>query len=173
MFQVTSNIYFEIPQEITDETPMGSFTAASSAPKKPKHGSTLKVKNVRILAVDDTKMNLMVLERFLKTTGAALDIAESGSKCLEYVEKNIYDIILLDHFMPDMDGIETLKRIKAMTDSPNAQKPVIALTANAISSARETYINAGFTDYLTKPINAYALDDMIVRYLPKDKIESI
>ncbi|MCR5784344.1 MAG: response regulator, partial [Eubacterium sp.] len=159
-----------IPQSIIDATPIGT-SYKENAPLSPKkHRNRLHVKDTRILAVDDTKMNIMVLERFLKNTGIVLDTCESGAECLDYCSKNKYDIIFLDHFMPEMDGIETLTRMKKMTDAPNIKTPVIALTANAISGAREKYLDAGFSDYLTKPINSAELEKMIADYLPEEKI---
>ena len=84
--------------------------------------------------------------------------------------KKKYDIIFLDHMMPGMNGIETLKAMKSMEYNLNEETPVISLTANAISGAREQYISAGFQDYLTKPINFEQLETLIVKYLPPDKV---
>ena len=81
-----------------------------------------------------------------------------------------YDVIFLDHMMPDKDGIETLKEMKTKTDTPNTRTPIICLTANAISGMREMYTNAGFDDYLTKPIDAEKLEMMLLKYLPGDKV---
>ncbi len=80
-----------------------------------------------------------------------------------------YDIIFLDHMMPGKDGPETLQELRAQASNPNRNTPVICLTANALSGAREQYISAGFTDYLTKPIPPEQLEDMLIELLPDDK----
>ena len=113
-------------------------------------------------------MNLKVVTGLLKKTGIQIDTASSGSDCLEYVKAKRYDIIFLDHMMPDMDGIETLGHIKRLAGCPNQDTPIIMLTANAIIGAKEEYLRAGFTDYLTKPIREEELQKMLVKYLRAD-----
>ena len=100
-----------------------------------------------------------------------VDTAESGMDALKQMEKNKYDLIFLDHMMPQMDGVETYQHMKEM-EHPNQNIPVIMLTANAIAGVREEYLSEGFTDYLSKPVNREALFAMIYKYLPKEKIES-
>ncbi|MCR4744156.1 MAG: response regulator, partial [Lachnospiraceae bacterium] len=92
-------------------------------------------------------------------------------ECLNMVQKKKYDIIFLDHRMPEMDGIETLQKFNELEDNKSSDTPVIALTANALSGARETYIDAGFADYLTKPIDYKKLEKMIMDYLPCGKVK--
>jgi CheY-like chemotaxis protein len=91
-------------------------------------------------------------------------------ECLGLVRKKKYDLIFLDHMMPGMDGIETLKAMVKLTGNLNEGTPVISLTANAIRGAREQYLEAGFQDYLTKPINCAKLEEMIIKYMPQDKL---
>jgi CheY-like chemotaxis protein len=122
--------------------------------------------------VDDTPVNLTVFVSLLKRTGLQIDTAESGDDCISLFTKRHYDVIFLDHMMPEKDGIETLKEMKAIADTPNAATPVICLTANAISGMREMYKNAGFDDYLTKPIDAEKLEMMLLSYLPKEKVNA-
>ena len=124
----------------------------------------------RILVVDDVEMNLKVVKGLLKETGMQIDTAISGRECLECIKENQYDIIFLDHMMPEMDGVETLQRIKELPDNPNADKPVVMLTANAIIGAREEYLKEGFTDYLSKPIREKELDRTIKKYLPPERL---
>jgi CheY-like chemotaxis protein len=100
-----------------------------------------------------------------------IDTADSGDTCIALFKRNFYDVIFLDHMMPDKDGIETLKEMKECTDTPNQKTPVICLTANAVSGMREMYINAGFDDYLTKPIDIGRLESMLRVYLPPDLVE--
>lgn len=121
--------------------------------------------NVKLLVVDDVDMNLRVIKGLLKKTRMQIDTAQSGMECLECVRNKQYDLILLDHMMPEMDGIETLQQMKLLSDNLNGNTPVIMLTANATRGARETYIQAGFTDYLTKPVEEEDLLEMLAKYL--------
>ena len=105
----------------------------------------------------------------LKKTRANIDTAYSGEECLDKIAKSHYDIIFLDHMMPEMDGIETLERMRKQ-DNPNTDTPVIILTANAVVGAKEMYLEKGFADYLSKPIRRDDLIDMLCRYLPKTMI---
>lgn len=122
--------------------------------------------------VDDVEMNIKVFRGLLKRTEIHVDSALSGAVALEMVKKKAYDMIFLDHRMPEMDGIETLQHMKETKHLCN-DIPVIALTANAISGAREEYIAAGFTDYLTKPINSHKLESMLKKYLPPEKVQEV
>lgn len=124
--------------------------------------------DAQILVVDDVDMNLKVVQGLLKETKIKIDTAVSGMECLLRVKEKHYDIILLDHMMPEMNGMETFSRMKQMGDYPNAETPVIMLTANAIVGAKEEYRKAGFTDYLTKPVQESELLEMLYRYLPKE-----
>lgn len=121
--------------------------------------------NAKILVVDDVEMNLKVIKGLLKKTGIQIDTAQSGMACLEYVINKPYDLILLDHMMPEMDGIETLQQMKLLSYNSNESTPVIMLTANATRGAREAYIQAGFNDYLTKPVQEEDLLEMLAKYL--------
>ena len=126
--------------------------------------------DARVLVVDDTSVNLTVFVNLLKHTALRIDTAESGDEGISFFKENHYDVIFLDHMMPDKDGIETLKEMKETADTPNKETPVICLTANAISGMREMYTNEGFDDYLTKPIDAERLETMLLQYLPKEKV---
>ena len=119
--------------------------------------------------VDDNTVNRHVFRNLLKATRIAITEAGSGQECITYLEQKPYDAVFMDHLMPDMDGIETLKILKQRNLIKDT--PVIVLTANAISGMREMYLNEGFDDYLTKPIVPEKLEEMLVRYLPEDKVE--
>jgi CheY-like chemotaxis protein len=129
--------------------------------------------DAHILVVDDTIVNLDVIRNLLKKTKIVIDAAVSGQEALDLVQKNRYDVIFLDHLMPYMDGPETLKRMREMEDNLSADTPVIALTANAVSGAKEEYLQAGFKDYLTKPVNSKKLEDMLFYYIPPEKIRTV
>ena len=120
--------------------------------------------------VDDIKMNLNVIVGLLKRTKIRVDVALSGREAVEMVKKTNYDIVFIDHMMPDMDGIETLETIRKDRFALCRNKPMVALTANAISGAREFYLEKGFVDYLSKPVNSKLLEKMIIDHLPKELI---
>ncbi len=125
--------------------------------------------DAEILAVDDNEMNLFVLEKLLADTKVKLTKAMSGKEMLELIKHKQYDIILLDHMMPIMDGIETLKASRELADNMSIDTPVIALTANAAPGIRTLYMNEGFTDYLSKPVDYRKLEAIIIKYLPANK----
>ena len=127
----------------------------------------------KILVVDDNEMNLFVVTNLLKKTGMEIICCDRGEKCLELVKKDVFDVILLDHMMPGMDGIETMKQLKIMEDNLCKDAPVIALTANAIVGVREMYLQEGFDDYLSKPIESEKLEHMLKHYIPEAKIQTV
>ena len=120
-----------------------------------------------ILAVDDNRVNLAVLKGLLKRTEVQLDLAGSGKQALELTRRKKYDLILMDHMMPEMDGIETLAAIRAEEENSNCNTKVIALTANAIQGAEQVYRKEGFDDYLSKPVDPEKLEFMLRKYLQK------
>ena len=124
----------------------------------------------RILVVDDNKVNLTVIKALLRKTKVQVTCVETGKECLEYAAKESYDVILLDHMMPVMDGIETLEALKKMPDNQCKDAAVIALTANAMAGVREMYLDKGFNDYLAKPIEGTVLEQLIMRYLPEEYV---
>lgn len=128
------------------------------------HG-TIDASGKKILAVDDNRVNLMVIKGLLKPTNADVVLCKSGCECLEIIKKVHFDIILLDHMMPAMDGIETLERAKSLEESMCKDSVFIALTANAVSGVREMYLEKGFDDYLSKPIDVETLEEMLAKYI--------
>lgn len=170
-YGVGSTFSFTLKQGIRDRKPIGKFREkyAYSNEKSKKYRTTFVAPNAKILVVDDNAMNLSVVEGLLKNTTIQVDCANSGAAALELCNDLKYDIIFMDHMMPYMDGIETLKNIKAATEGPNIDTPVIVLTANAVSGAKEMYLEEGFVDYMSKPIQGKRLEEKIVEYLPEDK----
>ena len=114
----------------------------------------------------------MVFKSLLKQTGVKIDTAAGGDEGLALMAGKKYDIIFLDHMMPEKDGIETLHELRGKVNDPNVETPAICLTANAISGAREQYLAEGFNDYLTKPIDSAKLEEMLLEYLPKYKLHA-
>jgi CheY-like chemotaxis protein/HPt (histidine-containing phosphotransfer) domain-containing protein/two-component sensor histidine kinase len=166
---------FELEQKVVKWEPIGDFAEAyrCSLSERANYREKFTAPSARVLVVDDTAINLTVFASLLKRTELKIDTAESGDEAIALFAKEPYDVIFLDHMMPEKDGIETLKEMKAMTDTPNTATPIICLTANAISGMREMYTNAGFDDYLTKPIDAEKLETMLLQYLPKDKVTPV
>ena len=164
---------FDLKQKVADWEPLGAFDAAFKRylSERKQYTANFTAPKARILVVDDTKMNLKVFVSLLGKTKIQIDTAESGDAGIELFRKKAYDLIFLDHMMPNKDGIETLQEMKACEDTPNRKTPVICLTANAVSGMREMYIEAGFDDYLTKPIDTERLEAMLLRYLPTDLVE--
>lgn len=157
-------------QEVVDESPVGDFRQKFKevAKQGEEYRESFTAPDAKVLVVDDTEMNLMVVKALLKKTDIQVVTCLSGRECLELVTKEQFDVILLDHMMPDMDGMETLERLKG-SENQCRSVPVIALTANAIVGAREEYIKAGFSDYLSKPIEGAELEKMLFEYLPREK----
>ena len=119
----------------------------------------------KLLVVDDVPMNLKVFVRLLAKSKLDIATANGGAEAIQMSKEEKYDIIFLDHMMPEIDGIEALHQIRAIEDSPNKNTPIVMLTANAIEGVKEQYINEGFDDYLSKPINFNPLKDIIQKYL--------
>lgn len=124
----------------------------------------------KILVVDDNAMNLKVMEGLLRPYQVGFYTAESGRAALEMLQKHSFDLIFMDHMMPELDGIETLRRMKEKCGSRLEQIPVVALTANAVGGAREMYLAEGFRDFLPKPVEASSLERMLKAYLAPAKI---
>ena len=165
-----SLFYVELPQKVVSMKPIGKLDEAANNEQNKVDKEKYHAPDARILVVDDVRMNVKVIQSLLKRTKIQIDTATSGEECLTLAEKNAYDVILLDHMMPEMDGVETFQRLRADVSGLNYGTPVIALTANAIEGAREKYKALGFDDYLSKPMKGEELEDMIRMYLPEDKI---
>ncbi len=170
VYQRGSIFTVRIPQQVVDKTPIGSFKVEYSKEKQ-EYQESFRAPKARMLVVDDNQVNLKIVEGLLKQTCIHIDMVMNGYDCLESVKHNKYDIILLDHMMPEMDGMEVLKRLKTMEQNMCQDAPVIALTANAIVGAREKYISHGFNDYIAKPIDVNELERVIRTHLPENLIE--
>lgn len=167
-----STFHFLLEQKVVAWDELGDYERLhrEELKQRKKYKEKLKAPEARILVVDDYTMNLAVFQSLLKQTLIHVDTAESGDEGLRLAGAARYDVIFLDHMMPGKDGIETLQELKALSGNPNANTPVICLTANAISGAREQYIAAGFYDYLTKPVDPMQLEEMLIKYIPKEKV---
>ena len=160
-----------IPQKITGDKLVGEFNADSGSAQE-KYQPSFVAPDAKILVVDDNEMNLLVVEGLLKETRIQIENAMGGNEALQKLSTTHYDVIFLDQMMPGLDGIETLKLAKKISDNKSADAPTIALTANAISGAKEMFLREGFVDYLSKPIDPRSLEKMLIQYLPQEKIQS-
>ena len=167
-----SNFTIFLPQKVEHYEAIGDFRTRAEAflRQQNSYRESFVAPDAEILVVDDSDMNLYVVENLLKKTRVQVTRAMSGPECLERMAEHHYDVIFLDHMMPGMDGIETLERAKAMEESKCKEVPIIALTANAISGVRDMFLKKGFTDYLSKPVDSKMLERMLQQYLPPEKV---
>ena len=164
-----SKFYFTLEQQIVDSTPIGNLEARIREQSvEYTYTSAFTAPEANILVVDDNLVNLKVFVSLLKHTRVNIDVVDSGKGCLELVAQKHYDLIFLDHMMPEMDGIETLHRMETLEDNKCSNCPVVALTANAITGAKEMYLAEGFDAFLPKPINPEKLEQMILKLLPRE-----
>lgn len=170
-----STFTVSIPQKVIEKKPIGNLEEAVRKYRNEnmKPGQKFMAPEASVLVVDDNIMNLTVIGALLKRTKVQLDFAESGMKGLEFTKDKKYDVILMDHMMPEMDGIEVLQKLREDKDNPNQKSVVVALTANAVAGCREMYLEQGFDDYCSKPIKADALDELLLRYLPGELVQPV
>lgn len=166
---------FYIYQGVVDYTPTGDFNVLTE-----KEEEELKSNNesfiapmAKVLAVDDNVTNIKVIQGILSMYQIRVDTATSGQECLEKLAKNHYHLILMDQMMPIMDGIETTRCIRELPDKDIRNVPVIALTANAIRGAREMFLENGFQDYISKPMDINILEKILRKYLPTEFIHLV
>ena len=156
-----------VMQEIVDETPIGAKDKIG--PNVHRH-IVFKAPAVAVLVIDDSMVNLNVAKGLLKAYDIDADIAEGGYEALKLVDKKKYDLVFMDHMMPDIDGIETMKRIRDKGGWCE-KVPIVALTANVTDEARKLFKMEGMQDFLAKPVELSLLRDVLIKWLPKDKIE--
>ena len=161
---------FRLRQRIIYDQPIGDYAEhVRRSERNRREKAYLYAPNARVLLVDDNGMNLEVAKNLLKRNGITPDLSSSGSDAIEKIRTKRYDVVFLDHMMPKMDGIETLTKLREEgLFKRGGGTAMIALTANAVVGARETYLAAGFDDYLSKPIEARRLEEMLSKYLPKE-----
>ena len=164
-----------IPQTVSAEEPIGDFQARlkEHLPGDRPYKESFRAPDATILIVDDTRINLTVAVNLLKNTKMKIDTATSGADAVVMAAKTRYDMIFMDQRMPEMDGTEAFHKIREDEKSLSRDVPVVCLTADAVIGAKERYLAEGFSDYLTKPIDNYALEKMIIKYLPENKVERI
>ncbi len=164
-----------IPQRIVSNVSVGNFQERfeNNMQQGSSYKESFRAPNARILVVDDTRINLAVVENLLKSTLMRIDTALSGAEAVKKAEEIAFDLILMDQRMPEMDGTEALHKIRETSGGKSSKVPVICLTADAVIGAKERYLSEGFSDYLTKPIDSFALEKMLKKYLPESKVELV
>jgi putative nucleotidyltransferase with HDIG domain len=165
-----TEVSFTLEQEVISWDGIGDYTGRLNETGKIRetYRELFHAPDARILVVDDTEMNLTVMESLLKKTEIKIDTALSGRDAMDLAAVNRYDVIFIDHMMSDMDGIETLRHLREK--GSNTDTPAIALTANAVSGARKMYLEAGFTDYVSKPVDGSKLEKLLYVLLADEKI---
>ncbi len=165
-----STFSFALEQPVVRWSPIGKFTGrfVTENSARTAYRESFRAPDAHVLVVDDMPVNLTVIRGLLKKTQISVDTATSGAEAIARAARRQYDVAFIDHMMPGMDGIETLHEMKKL---PRSEKTVfIALTANAISGSREQYLEAGFTDYLPKPVDSKKLEEMLMAHLPAEKL---
>lgn len=171
---VGSDFWVRIPQQVIDPAPCGPYQGQVS-----KEGSlfvnSFTAPEGVVLVVDDHELNLRVIQGLLRPYQLEVHTARSGQEALEQVTQVWPDLIFMDHMMPDMDGVEATRRIREMgkKDPYFAVVPILALTANAMKGVKEYFLDNGFNDFLSKPVELPALDAILQAWLPQDKQEPV
>lgn len=179
-----STFTVRIPQRIAGNGVIGNFSERfknrfsrnvlqgnEDSDQSNKKALNFTAPSARVLVVDDVKMNLNVVRLLLKNTQAQIDLAASGEEALKYTMVKRYDVILMDHMMPVMDGVETFHMIQTQADGLNHETPNVALTANALVGVEEMYLKEGFVAYLSKPVKGIDLEKVLIDLLPSEKIK--
>ena len=161
-----SEFSLRVRQKITDRTPIGAFLEHEEGVERGPYVPQFIAPDADILVVDDNPMNLSVIKGLLKATRVFVSTASSGEECLDKIKDTKFDVVLLDHMMPGMDGVETMENIRKF----DPLLPVYALTANT-AAGEDFYRSKGFNGYLTKPIDSLTLEKTIMKHLPEKMIE--
>ncbi len=169
---VGSKFFFSFKQKVSNWEPVGDIEAVIRLEESPKevYKQYFTAPTADILVVDDNDINLEVFKALVSKLEVNVDTAENGEECVKLTEGKKYDIIFLDHMMPVKNGVEALKDIKAQKNNPNIETPTICLTANAAEGVKEEFISIGFSDFMSKPIEPIRLDNMMMEYLPSEKV---
>ncbi|MBQ4417173.1 MAG: DegV family EDD domain-containing protein [Butyrivibrio sp.] len=167
-----STFTFSVVQEVMDDTAVGNVSLRKKrfAAEQDAYHQSFEAPDASLLIVDDNELNLQVESSLLQATKLQIDLARSGKECLSRTFRKRYDVIFMDHLMPEMDGIETLREVRIQRGGLNRETPVIVLTANAGSENQKLYTESGFDGYLLKPVSGQQLESALLGALPKDKV---
>ena len=172
VYRKGSTFVVSLPQRIVTDTPIGELDLETRhAMNRSRHyRQTFEAPNAHVLIVDDNETNLMVAQKLLRDTKVQIDTASSGTECLEKAFDKRYDVILMDHLMPNMDGVTCLHELRTQQGGLNQDVPVVVLTANAGSENQEMYRREGFDGYLLKPVTGRELEMELLRHLSKNLV---
>lgn len=162
-----TNFILEIVQEIVDQRSLAEVPA--EIVKTEEELKLFVADDYRVLVVDDNLVNRKVARGFLRSYGFAIEEAASGREAVDKVRQTKYDIIFMDHMMPEMDGIEAVQIIRKDCGENGALPVIIALTANAMEGVREMFLKEGFQDFITKPLDKKTLNEALLRWIPKHR----
>ena len=168
-----SILSFSIKQGVISREPIGDYEGSykNALKKRSAYRRKFRAPEASVLIADDIPVNLILLSKLLENSEIHADTAMSGAEALKLAKEKKYDVMILDQMMPEKNGVEMLRDIRCDKASPNVLTPAICLTANSVSGAREKYIDVGFDDYLSKPLDPERLDEVLIKYLPEDKVE--
>lgn len=161
----------ELPQRIVDRRPLSEVPKAEV--KKEEEITAFLAEDYRVLVVDDNMVNRKVARGFLRSYGFIIDEAASGQESIDRVRQMRYDMIFMDHMMPEMDGIEAVQIIRSECGENGSLPVIIALTANAMEGVREMFLKKGFQDFITKPLDRKALNDALLRWIPEERRKEV
>ena len=169
-----SNFYFEVPQLVVDDSPCGALELSEKQQRVQKTAeyADFRAPKAKVLIVDDNLVNRKVAAGLMRPFAMQVDTAKSGEEAIRMVQEKEYDLIFMDHMMPDMDGVETTHVIRGLEGEYYKNVPIIALTANALSGVKEMFLAEGMNDFVAKPINIKELSETILSWLPFELLEN-
>lgn len=161
-----------VGQEIVNEEQIGDYRKKykEKLHHEVRYHESFHAEDARILVVDDNEVNLKIVVGLAKNTKLQVDTALSAAEGLKLIRQHSYQLLLIDHMMPEMDGIEMLQHVKTMDGGIYKDIPAVAITANALSGAKQTYLDAGFCGYLSKPIDPERFEQIIKDNLPQEYV---
>ena len=173
VYQRGTTFTLVLGQEIVNRSPIGPIKdiMKGSFQGRKEYKQSFEAPEARVLVVDDNEMNLMVAVKLLRATKVQVETASSGQECLDMTRKKYYHAIFMDHMMPELDGIETLKKLRLQENGLCKETPVVAMTANAFTDAEAFYNANGFGGYLVKPVNGALFEAMLLKFLPEEIVE--
>jgi CheY-like chemotaxis protein len=170
-YGVGTTTTIKVRQKIAGEGMVSEYTEATV--KKDEEVKTKRVvaPDAKVLVVDDNSMNLKVAKGLLKDTLVNVSTVDGGAEAIELTKNEKFDIILLDAFMPTIDGPQVFKTIREDSDNPNNSTPIIVVTADALSDSRQKFMDMGFDEYLSKPLKQQLLFEVLFSFLPEELVE--
>ncbi len=167
-----STFVITLPQKVVGDTEIGVLNLEERhfLNSRQHYKQSFEAPKANLLIVDDNETNLMVAKKLLRETKVNIDTVLSGAECLKQTLENRYDVIFMDHLMPEMDGIECLHKIRTQTGGLNQNTPIVILTANAGSENQDLYRREGFDGYLLKPVSGMQLETELLRHLPRELV---